>query len=530
MIDDKAGHFRPTYSLWSFVVRHRVSLQDLAILLVIMVVMIYVAFEVDIFRSEGQVTPVEETVELDESLLLGGLLTLGLLIFSIRRFQAQKRETARRIVAEREARNLAYQDPLTGLANRRQFEEALAVAVGSMPPGGSLHAVLMLDLNGFKRVNDTYGHGAGDALLIVVGQRLSRAVRDGDLVARLGGDEFAVIARNLAGIDTVGAVAARIIGELAQPVIVDGIRHDIGAGIGIALMPSDGQTETEVLRKADLALYRAKAERRSAFRFFEEEMDNLVRERDQIEQALRLALHSDLIKPHYRPNFDLDTGKVIGFEAVMNFDLQDEAIEPSRAIAIAEEIGLVHEIGRRILATACEAAKQWGADIVLSFDLLPGQIKDKELAKSILEITASSGIDRERLEIGVSESAIVQDLETVRGVLQPLQQAGIRVALANFGTGYSNLYHLQALGLDKVKIDRRFIDDLGKEEARKIVKALAGLGRGLGMIVSADGALFPGSERDLKASGVAEFSSTATAVSADEAKYMTERGQRRSAL
>ena len=356
---------------WSLVARHRVSIQDLTLLLAIVGVLAYIAFEVDIFTTEGAVTTAEQTIELDETLLLGGVLAVGLLIFGARRYFDQKREMARRIAAERQVRELAYQDPLTGLANRRQFEEALRMAAASPPKAGAAHALLLLDLNGFKQVNDSHGHGTGDEVLVIVAQRLLRAVRDGDLVGRLGGDEFVVLAQHLLGPEAANSIALRIIQGLSEPISAGGNRHDIGAGIGIALLPSDAHTAAEALRKADVALYRAKAERRSAFRFFEEDMDRLVREREKVEHDLRDAIEQGLIQLRFKPSFDLRTGGVAGFEALPCWISDGVEIPPSRFLPIAEEAGLVHELARRLLERACRTAMQWPAHVTLSMTSSP---------------------------------------------------------------------------------------------------------------------------------------------------------------
>ncbi len=501
-----------------FVVRHRVSIQDLGVIVAVLLVVAYLAFEVDIFVTQGEKSPAEQVIELDEALLLGGLLAIGLFCFAVRRHLDQKREMRRRMAAEREARELAYQDPLTGLPNRRQFEEALKTAAASPPAAGSCHAVLMLDLNGFKQVNDTYGHGIGDELLVVVAQRLLRAVREGDLVARLGGDEFVVLAPHLLGPEAAASIALRIIQQFSQPISTGNVQHRIGTGIGIALLTGDGTTSGEALRRADLALYRAKAERQSSFRFFEEEMDRFVRERERMERTLRLALDQDLIRARFRPSVDLDTGAVLGFEAVPSWTTAEgEEIPAERFLPIAEETGLVHIVARRVLEQACNAAKQWPDNVMLTIDVLPAQLKDRNFASGILEFVEAAGLPPERLEVDVAESLIVQDLETAKRALTPLRQAGVKIALANFGTGYSNLYHMQELGFDKVKIDRRFVGNLDEEGAAKVVRALAGLGSGFGLSVSADGVAGTGAKSALLASGIREGQSSEQALSADAA-------------
>lgn len=497
--------------------RHRVSIQDLSLLLLGILVLLYVAFEVDIFVTEGSVDQAQETIELDEALLLGAVLAIGLLIFAVRRYYDQKREVSRRVAAERRTRELAYQDPLTGLANRRQFEEALRMAAASPPAIGSAHAVFLLDLNGFKQINDSYGHAVGDEVLVLTAQRLLSAVRAGDLVARLGGDEFVVLAEHLLGPEAATSIALRIIQALAEPMIVGGVGHQVGTGIGISLLPADATTADEALRQADVALYRAKAERRSAFRFFEEDMDRLVREREDMERSLKQAIEADLIKPRFRPSFNLKTGTVIGFEAVPSWTSKEGIdIPPERFLPIAEETGLVHAIARRVLERACAAANRWPKTVTLSIDILPGQLKDGELGRGMLDVLRNASLDIHRLEIEIAESMIVRDLDAARAALAPLREAGATIALDNFGTGYSNLYHMQEFRIDKVKIDRRLVENMGEEETGRIVRALAGLGQGLGLTVSADGVSGPLAGSTLLNDGIQEGQRSGSLVSTEE--------------
>lgn len=504
--------------VWTFVLRHRVNIQELGLLLAALLVLLYLSFEIDVFATVGSATPAERTVELNEALLLGGLLAIGLLAFSVRRFQAQTREIARRIAAEREARELAYQDPLTGLANRRQFVEALRVAVSSPPNSGGAHAVLLLDLNGFKQVNDNYGHGAGDEILVLVAQRMLRAVRDGDLVARIGGDEFVVLSRHLLGAEAATSVALRILQSFDEPFTVGDVRHGLGAGIGIALVPENADTEEEALRKADVALYRAKSERRSAFRFFEEDMDRFVHEREQLERDLRTAIDENCIQPRFRPSFDLQSGAVVGFEAVPTWMSPTGEIAMERFLPIAEETGLIHRLSTQMLEQACRAARAWPDGVMLSMDLFPGQLRDPNLTGTILGVCRDAGFDPHRLELEVAESTIVRDLDAAKAVLTPLRRAGVQVTLDHFGTGYSNLYHMQEFRLDRVKIDRRFVENMGEAEAARVVRALAGLGQGLGMAVTADGLAGSSSSASLLAAGVHVGQSSGEMVTAAQSQ------------
>jgi diguanylate cyclase (GGDEF)-like protein len=473
----------------SFVIRHRAVISGLTFIFALAMAALVVAYKVDIFPNEAAGVVHTDTIELDEALLVAALTTAALFGFSVRQYVIQKRETARRIAAEHLARELAYQDGLTGLPNRRQFEDALKAAIAAPPRAGASHALLLLDLNGFKAVNDIHGHAVGDEVLNVVGRRLRSATRGMDMVARFGGDEFAILATHLSGPEEATTLALRVIESLESPVAAGGVFHRIGVGIGIALVPGDANSVSEILRKADVALYRAKAERRSALRFFEATMDVRVKERAHMESALRQALDAGQIVPMYQPNVNLRTRKIIGFDVAPQWiDPQHGAIAPERFIAIAEETGLIHALAESILRQACEAAKSWPADVKLSVDIYPSQLKEQSLAVSVLKVLERSGLQPSRLEMEITESALVADMENAELVLGALRAAGVRIVLDNFGTGYSSLYHLRNIKLDKIKIDRSFIHTMASERSSAgIVSALVGLGHGLGLAIAAEG-------------------------------------------
>jgi diguanylate cyclase (GGDEF)-like protein len=479
------------------------SIIDGATLLAGLGVATYVAFACDLFVNENHVTVHQQTIELDEALLLGILLAVGLLIFAWRRYVEQKREAALRRAAEERARELSLQDSLTGLPNRRRFDEALQTAIASPPRAGAAHAVFLLDLNGFKRINDIYGHAAGDRVLIEVSARLLKAMRTGDIVARFGGDEFAILAHHLSDPEVAASIALRVIEALQAPVLIGSDDHVVGAGIGIALIPSDASDPAEALRRADIALYRAKAEGRSAMRFFETGMDQRVRERDHMIRELRTALATDQIAPHFRPVFDLKQGHLAGFETTpywLHPDLGEIASE--RLFAIADEAGMAHDLFDRLLGQTCIAARRWPAVVTLSIDLQPALLHDPALAGRIAATVKSAGIAPERLELEITESALVSDVELARTALAALRAQGMRIALDNFGTGYSSLYHLRTFKLDKIKIDRSFVEAMTSEtESASIVAALVGLGHGLGLQVAADGLAGTGDLAALSATG-----------------------------
>lgn len=490
-------------TLRSFVIRHGLALRDIGMVLVTIAALTYCAFAFDIFENEPGIGLKQAEIELDEALLLGICLAAGLLLFGISQYMRQRREMSQRLAAEREVRKLAYQDVLTGLPNRRKFEDALDAAIHAPPRAGAAHAVFLIDLNGFKSVNDIHGHGAGDALLLVVAQRLLTAMRDGDIVARFGGDEFAILATHLADPEAATNIALRVIEALDEPVSAAGASHRVGAGIGIALMPADAANAQELLRKADVALYRAKAERRSALRFFEPAMDARLRERATLEAGLRAALDENRIEIALRPTRDLRTHTVTGFDAAPRWlDPQNADIAPERFLAIAEEVGLIHALGERILRLGCAAARDWPEHVTLGVGLHASQLRDHLLAARFLRILDEAGIAPSRLEVAITESAFVADLDNARSSLGALQNAGIRIALDNFGTGYSSLYHLRNFRLDKVKIDRSFVQAMTHErESASIVRALIGLGRGLGFTVAAEGIIASDQEGALLGTG-----------------------------
>jgi diguanylate cyclase (GGDEF)-like protein len=487
----------------SFFIRHRITIRGLSLILLAGLAGLYCAYKFDIFPNADGVAVHANTIELDEGLLVIALVILALLIFGIQQYLGQKREIAKRIVAERRVRELVYQDGLTGLPNRRQFDEAIKAALAAPPRAGAAHGIFLLDLNGFKKINDVHGHGVGDEVLIIVGQRLRSAMREGNMVARFGGDEFAILASHLAGPEAATSLALRVIEALATPISAGGALHHVGIGIGIALTPHDATTVEEALRKADIALYRAKSERRSALRFYESAMDVRVQERAVMERALHEAIDKGRIETLYQPTVDLRSHRIVGFEAVPHWiDSQQGPVARERFIEIAEEAGLIHVLAERLLRNACEAAQTWPSYVQLSIDIYPTQLKDRLLPQRILQILGETGLAPARLEMEITESALVADMENAQQVLGALRAAGVRIALDNFGTGYSSLYHLRNFKLDKIKIDRSFIQAMGAERASAgIVNALVGLGHGLELTIAADGVEGADQEASLVRSG-----------------------------
>jgi diguanylate cyclase (GGDEF)-like protein len=484
--------------------RYRTILWESVLLLALLIVATLIAYAYDIFPNPPGVSPQEHVIETDEAFALATLLCLGLLALSWRFLKLQRREVARRVAAERRAHELAMQDALTGLPNRRRFDRELQDAISAPPHSRGAHAVLLLDLNAFKRVNDLHGHGIGDEVLVNIAMRLRRAARQGDLVARFGGDEFAILARELPGSEDATNIALRIIKEIDQPIITGRLKHHLRVGVGIALFPQDGPSDLEIVRRADIALYRAKEEKpQSASRFFDAEMDARTQERDLIERDLRGAIIKGEVCPHYQPLIDLATKRVAGFEALARWQHPTlGGICPARFIPVAESCGLMNELTEHLLRQAARDATRWPDPLTLSFNISPSQLKERTLGLRILGILAEAGLSPRRLEIDLTESAIVHDLEGAQDALMALRGAGVHIALDDFGTGYSSLYHLRNFKIDKIKIDRSFVESMEREpEAYALVRALLGFGRGLGLTVTAEGVEKPAQAAALQQEG-----------------------------
>ncbi|WP_256752893.1 bifunctional diguanylate cyclase/phosphodiesterase [Mesorhizobium sp. Mes31] len=471
--------------LKKMIIRHRFTLIDIAMIAAVVIAAGFGIWQSDVFPNESA-TARKLVFELDE---IFAVCALGFALFAWSRLRAQRREMRRRRAAEEEARALAFEDTLTGLPNRRQFDAALRAALAAPPGADAVHAVFMLDLNGFKRINDLHGHPVGDEALVQTAIRLRKAIRDGDMVARLGGDEFAVLARHLAGAEAAATLALRMIEALKDPVHTDSGEHSIGAGIGIALTPDDGVEAETLLRKADVALYRAKAVGPSALRFFEVEMDHHIRERDVLERDLRAAIGTKKIEVIYQPRIDLKSGVITSFEAAPTWTHDQYGdLDAARLIAIAETAGLVQALVDDLLRAACRDAAAWGGDVILSVGIPPALLKDDTLGLRIVAILGESGLAASRLELEISESALVADLEAAKRVLGDIHETGVKIAVNNFGTGYSSLYHLRNFKVDTLKIDRSFVQAMAEHpESAAIVRALVGLGSGLGLTVAAEG-------------------------------------------
>lgn len=384
---------------------------------------------------------------------------------------------------------LARRDALTGLPNRAVFHEQLADRVMRAERIGERLAVLYVDLDRFKAINDTLGHATGDMLLQKVADRFRSAFREGELVARLGGDEFAIIQPGMAQPEAAKALARRLVDLISRAYAIAGHMLHVGTSIGIALYPDDGREPDELLKNADLALYRAKADGRGSYRLYEPGMDKRLQARRAIEIDLRRALAFKQLQLFYQPKVRADSREIIGFEALIRWNHPDRGpVSPAAFIPLAEEIGVIVPVGEWVLREACEQAASWPRAVSVGVNLSPVQFRTGMILETVTSALAHSGLAPERLEIEITEGALLENSEAVLEVLHGLRALGVKIAMDDFGTGYSSLGYLQKFPFDTIKIDRSFVSGIDKDDKRRsIVRAIAQLASGLGMATTAEG-------------------------------------------
>jgi len=398
-------------------------------------------------------------------------------------------DIAERKRAEAQIARLAHYDPLTELPNRVLFQKDLSDALARRARKGDQLAVHFIDLDRFKTVNDTLGHPLGDALLRVAAERLRSCVREGDTVARLGGDEFAVVQTGLKDMGGATRLAGRIVEAMSQPFDLQGHQVVIGASVGVAAAPSDGEDADELLKKADMALYRAKADGRGAFHFFERAMDEQLQARRALELDLRRALQAGEFELFYQPLYNLGAEQVRGCEALLRWRHPERGmVSPADFIPLAEEIGLIVQLGEWVLRTACAEAAKWPDHVRLAVNLSPAQFRDRGLVRTVVSALAASGLPAERLELEITESVLLQDSQANMQMLHDLKALGVRISMDDFGTGYSSLSYLRSFPFDKIKIDQTFVRDILEDsDAMAIIKAVLDLGSSMGIVTTAEG-------------------------------------------
>lgn len=386
---------------------------------------------------------------------------------------------------EQQVSHLAHHDALTALLNRASFRDAVEQALHRGKPC----VLLYLDLDRFKPINDTLGHLIGDKVLQVVGERIGAQLRRTDAGGRLGGDEFAVLLVDCDDAQAGTRASQRLIREIEKPITVDSLTVSVGVSIGMACTGEDHVSPETLLRNADLALYAAKKELRGAHRWYEPGMESVLLQRKALERDLRLALIRDEFSLHYQPVVDVTNDSVTGYEALIRWCSATRGqVSPADFVPFAEEHGLMVEIGDWVLRTACAEAAQWPGNLAISINLSPAQFRAPNLVKRIASILGSTGLCPTRLELEITETAMMGDINTARAILEELRAMGIMVAMDDFGTGYSSLSFLRLLPFTRIKIDRSFIQDLGKtQEALAIVRAVTGLCSSLGVATTAEG-------------------------------------------
>jgi diguanylate cyclase (GGDEF)-like protein/PAS domain S-box-containing protein len=378
---------------------------------------------------------------------------------------------------------MALHDSLTQLPNRVMLRQRMEEMLSRARRDGSAMAVLCIDIDDFKAVNDTLGHPAGDRLLKTLGGRVKSLIRDTDIVARLGGDEFAVLAGSMAGPVDASRLAARILEAIAAPCDLDGHTVAVGASIGIAFAPADGEDPDALLKNADMALYRAKGEGKGTFRFFEAEMDARIRYRRALELDLRTALDQGQIEVHYQPLVRLDT------EALLRWYHPERGmVPPGEFVPVAEETGMIRDLGAFVLRRACADAVAWPQPLTLAVNLSPLQFRSGNLLVVIEDALERSGLAPERLELEITEALLLEKSAPVLATLHALRTLGIRISMDDFGTGYSSLSYLRSFPFDKIKIDRSFVRDIdANTDSQAIVRAIIGIGASLGITITAEG-------------------------------------------
>jgi diguanylate cyclase (GGDEF)-like protein len=385
--------------------------------------------------------------------------------------------------------HMARHDGLTNLPNRYAFRERIQEALQECAASGSMLAVMCLDLDNFKEVNDTLGHPIGDALLCAAGERLTSCIRDTDMVARFGGDEFAVLQPSIQRIDEAERLGARLVAAMSKPFHINNELVYATGSLGIALSPRHGDDPDVLLKNADLALYAAKADGRRTYRFFETEMDERLTNRHAMERDLRQALAAGQFELHYQPVVHLRTMRITGMEALLRWNHPVRgSVPPGTFIPIAEDAGLITEIGRWVLREACADASHWPNHLKVSVNLSAAQFAQGDIGADISDALAAAGLKPSRLVVEITESLLLNDNKSTLDTLHRLKALGIEIAMDDFGTGYSSLSYLRNYPFDRIKIDRAFVSTATQgEQAAAIIRTIVHLGYSLGMTTVAEG-------------------------------------------
>jgi diguanylate cyclase (GGDEF)-like protein/PAS domain S-box-containing protein len=384
---------------------------------------------------------------------------------------------------------MAQHDALTGLPNRSLLRQHMDEILLHKRRSLDKVAVLVVGLDNFKAVNDTLGHGVGDKLLRGVAKRLRSTLREEDTLARLNSDEFAIVQSGLARPEDAAFLAKRLLQAIGEPYLLDGHSVVIGASMGIAMAPGDGEESEKLLKNADMALSRAKNDSRGTFSFFEAGMDARAQSRRKIELDLRDAIQNDVLRPYYQPLIDLATGRITGFEALVRWPHPERGmISPAEFIPVAEDTGLINALGGLMLRRACVDAALWPDDVRVAVNLSPLQFRGGNLLSVVMDALKQSGLPAKRLELEITETLLLEKSSQVLATLHALRALGVRISMDDFGTGYSSLSYLRSFPFDKIKIDQSFVRDLAaNRDAQAIIRSIVSLGKSLGVTITAEG-------------------------------------------
>lgn len=426
----------------------------------------------------------------DKTLSVALLLNIALIMFGWRRYKDLSNEIVERTEAEQRAQVLASRDPLTGFLNRRALSEDGAALLSRTIKRQKTLAVLMLDLDHFKNVNDVHGHAIGDALLKTVATEVMALIPPSAISARLGGDEFAcAFAYDAENPEIVERIAQAIVGRLGQPFDAAGTFVHISASVGIAHTAGDCGSMDALMRRADIAMYAAKHQGRNRFAWFDVSMERELQARNETEQGLRIGIPKGEFVPYFEQQIDLTTNRLHGFEMLARWDHPTRGlVMPDNFIGIAEEIGAISDLSFSVMRQAFVEARNWDPSVSLSVNISPTQLKDPWLAQKLVKLLTETGFPATRLEIEITETSLFDNLALAQSIVGSLKNQGIRIALDDFGTGYSSLAHLRALPFDRIKIDKSFVTTICENtESAAIVAAITRLGESLGLPVTAEG-------------------------------------------
>jgi diguanylate cyclase (GGDEF)-like protein len=420
--------------------------------------------------------------------MLAGCIGLGAVAATVRKSFLLRKAMIGRAEAEMRSESIARHDALTGLANRRFFLELFDGVMKSSRAGDRL-AVMVIDLDRFKPVNDVHGHAAGNAVICTVAERMLQIVSPKGIVTRLGGDEFAALVFYDDGPDALFALAEQLIAAISSPIPWNQNLIHVNATIGIAPVTCDNSDPEGLLHAADLAMYQGKRDGRGTFRIFAAEMGAALKARAEFEADLRSGIARGEFVPFFQPIVRLPSEELVGFEVLARWNHPTQGlIAPNEFIPVAEQTGLIGDLFYSLLRQACSTAQDWPAHLRISVNVAPPQLQDSQLPQRILAILTDTGFAPRRLEVEITETAIINDLQAARTALLSLQNIGVKIALDDFGTGYSSLYHLRELRFDKLKIDRSYVTTLMQgSEGAKLVDAIIQLGASLGMETTAEG-------------------------------------------